>query len=187
MIRLIIATDPTGIIGVKVRNSEGALEWKLPWHYTQDLRRFKKLTLGGTLVLGRRTFESLPGILPGRYHLILTRDVFCEGFSDGAAGYTNSLNEALEMMKDIQEHTGENIWIAGGAQIYSMFLDSGAIEEIDHTIVPSVNLSEVKNLVEPVRFNIEGTLKGYELIDEERNQADPRLLHRRYRSAIPIQ
>ena len=47
---------------------------KLPWHIPADLKRFKALTMGSVMVMGRKTFESLPGLLPGRRHIVLTRD-----------------------------------------------------------------------------------------------------------------
>ena len=47
---------------------------KIPWHQPADLKRFKKLTMGHPIVMGRKTFESLPGLLPGRRHVVLTRN-----------------------------------------------------------------------------------------------------------------
>ena len=46
----------------------------MPWHIRDDLKRFKRLTMGTPMIMGRRTFESLPGLLPGRRHIVLTRD-----------------------------------------------------------------------------------------------------------------
>ncbi len=46
----------------------------LPWHIPGDLRRFKQLTMGSAMIMGRKTFDSLPGILPGRRHIVMTRD-----------------------------------------------------------------------------------------------------------------
>ena len=62
---LIVAVAANGVIG-----SEG----KLPWHIPADLKHFKALTMGKPMVMGRKTFESLPGLLPGRRHIVLTRD-----------------------------------------------------------------------------------------------------------------
>ena len=62
---LIVAAARNGTIG-----AGGAL----PWHIPADLKRFKALTMGKAMVMGRKTFASLPGLLPGRRHIVLTRD-----------------------------------------------------------------------------------------------------------------
>ena len=64
-ITLVVARAQNGVIG------RGG---KLPWHIPADLKRFKALTMGSVMVMGRKTFESLPGLLPGRRHIVLTRD-----------------------------------------------------------------------------------------------------------------
>ncbi|MFW1466528.1 dihydrofolate reductase, partial [Vibrio parahaemolyticus] len=60
-----LARADNGVIG-----RDGAL----PWHLPADLKRFKAQTLGRPMIMGRRTFDSLPGLLPGRRHIVLTRD-----------------------------------------------------------------------------------------------------------------
>ena len=70
---LIVAAAANGMIGA---------DGKLPWHLPADLKRFKVLTMGKPLVMGRKTFESLPGLLPGRRHIVLTRDAAWQ--ADGA-------------------------------------------------------------------------------------------------------
>src|SRR3712207_9573257 len=64
-ITLVVARPQNGVIG---------RDGTLPWHIPADLKRFKALTMGSVMVMGRRTFESLPGLLPGRRHIVLTRD-----------------------------------------------------------------------------------------------------------------
>ncbi|MBP8235239.1 MAG: dihydrofolate reductase, partial [Rhizorhabdus sp.] len=61
----VLARARNGVIG-----RDGDLPWRLP----ADLRRFKALTQGAPMLMGRKTFESLPGLLPGRRHIVLTRD-----------------------------------------------------------------------------------------------------------------
>ena len=85
---LVAAVAENGVIG-----AEGAM----PWHIPADLRRFKSLTmgqhgLGWPMVMGRKTFDSLPGLLPGRRHIVLTRDAAWQ--ADGAE-VVHSLDEAL--------------------------------------------------------------------------------------------
>src|SRR4051794_41907060 len=64
-ITLVVARAQNGVIG---------RDGKLPWHLPADLKRFKALTMGAPMVMGRKTFESLPGLLPGRRHIVLTRN-----------------------------------------------------------------------------------------------------------------
>lgn len=101
---------------------------ELPWHLPADLRRFKALTLGHPLLMGRRTFESLVhqfgGPLPGRENAVLTRDA-ATGARLGRAGATvfASLDEALAAFAD-----AERIFVGGGAGVYGSVLgaDGGA-------------------------------------------------------------
>ncbi len=64
-VTIVVARALNGVIG---RNGT------LPWRISADLRRFKALTMGSVMIMGRRTFDSLPGLLPGRRHIVLTRD-----------------------------------------------------------------------------------------------------------------
>ncbi|GGC29358.1 dihydrofolate reductase [Novosphingobium marinum] len=89
----------------------------MPWHLPVDLKRFKRLTMGayGTglpMIMGRKTFESLGKPLPGRRHIVLTRDR--EWQADGAEP-VHSVGEALE-----RAGQGE-VAVIGGAQIYDLF------------------------------------------------------------------
>lgn len=106
---LIYARARNGVIG-----NEGAI----PWHIPEDLKRFKALTMGQDnqglpMVMGRKTFDSLPGILPGRRHIVLTRDADWQ--AEGAE-IARSVGEALEL-----SGTGE-VAVIGGAEIYSLFM-----------------------------------------------------------------
>jgi dihydrofolate reductase len=64
-ITIVLARAINGVIGKDNR---------LPWHIPGDLRRFKQLTMGSAMIMGRKTFDSLPGILPGRQHIVMTHD-----------------------------------------------------------------------------------------------------------------
>ena len=67
-------SPPVTIVVARAQNGVIGRDGKLPWHIPADLRRFKALTMGSVMVMGRKTFESLPGLLPGRRHIVLTRD-----------------------------------------------------------------------------------------------------------------
>ncbi len=85
----------------------------MPWHIPEDFRRVKRLTMGKPLVMGRKTFESLPGILPGRRHIVITRDKAWQ--ADGAE-VAHSLDAALALA------AAPHIVIFGGAAIYALAL-----------------------------------------------------------------
>lgn len=101
---LIVARADNGVIG-----RDGAL----PWHLPADLKRFKAMTMGTPMVMGRRTFESLPGLLPGRRHIVLTRN------ADWTA-------EGAEVVRDLAGALGAagepRLSIIGGADIFRLFL-----------------------------------------------------------------
>ncbi|MFM2292284.1 MAG: hypothetical protein RIS29_2097 [Bacteroidota bacterium] len=89
----------------------------LPWHLPADLKHFKKLTTGHVVVMGKRTFESLPsGPLPNRKNIVLT-SVLSEGVN---VGYFEA--DSLEDAIDLCEHEDE-IFIIGGATVYKQSLD----------------------------------------------------------------
>ncbi|MBA3577702.1 MAG: dihydrofolate reductase [Sphingomonas sp.] len=103
-ITLVVARAINGIIG-----RDGAL----PWHIPADLKRFKALTMGSAMIMGRRTFDSLPGILPGRRHIVLTRD---GEWSAKGAEVAHNVEEALD-------RAGDNpVSVIGGADIFELFL-----------------------------------------------------------------
>jgi dihydrofolate reductase len=87
---------------------------KLPWHLPADLKRFKAQTMGKPMVMGRKTFESFPGPLPGRRHIVLTRDT---GWSAAGAEVAHAPEAALALAGD-----GE-IAVIGGAEVFALFLD----------------------------------------------------------------
>lgn len=104
---------PITIVVARARNGVIGREGKLPWHLPADLKRFKALTMGTVMVMGRKTFESLPGLLPGRRHIVLTRD---PGWNAVGAEAAKSIDEALQLAGT------ERISVIGGAEIFAMFL-----------------------------------------------------------------
>ena len=85
----------------------------LPWRISADLKRFKRVTMGTVMIMGRKTFDSLPGLLPGRRHIVLTRD---RSWSAPGAEVAHTVDEALELAGD------GPVSIIGGAEIFELFL-----------------------------------------------------------------
>ena len=108
MLSLIVAIANNDVIGG---------DNKLLWHLSEDLKRFKQITLNKTIIMGRKTFESLPGILPGRQHVIITRDANYHVDSDQVT-ILHSLEEVLEKYKN----SNEEAFIIGGGEIYKAML-----------------------------------------------------------------
>jgi dihydrofolate reductase len=102
---LVVARARNGVIG-----RDGAL----PWHIPADLKRFKALTLGTPMIMGRRTFESLPGLLPGRRHIILTRD---PDWSANGAEVAHTPDQALALAGP------GRVSVIGGAKLFRLLLE----------------------------------------------------------------
>jgi dihydrofolate reductase len=103
------------IVLVLARAANGTIgkDGGMPWHIPADLRHFKQVTKGRPMIMGRKTFDSLPGLLDGRRHIVLTRDLDWE--EDGAE-VVHSVEEALKRAN------GPHVCVIGGAEIYSLFL-----------------------------------------------------------------
>src|SRR5690349_13210252 len=104
---------PVTIVVARARNGVIGRDGKLPWHIPADLKRFKALTMGSAMVMGRKTFESLPGLLPGRRHVVLTRDRHWK--ADGVE-VAHSVDEAIAAVGT------EPVSVIGGADIFALFL-----------------------------------------------------------------
>ncbi len=102
---LVVAVADNGVIGHRNR---------LPWHLPADLAHFKRLTLGKPILMGRRTWESLPGLLPQRHHIVLTRD---PDYRAEGCTLVRSLEEAIAAAGDVPE-----LMVVGGAALYAKTL-----------------------------------------------------------------
>jgi dihydrofolate reductase len=106
---LVAAVASNGVIG---RNG------KLPWHLPQDLKHFKRITLGHPIIMGRRTWESLPGALPQRENIVVTHT---PGYEAPGAAVANSLETAIALC------TGEPVaFVIGGSQLFAESLPIAA-------------------------------------------------------------
>ncbi|NNM52069.1 MAG: dihydrofolate reductase [Pseudomonadales bacterium] len=106
---LIAAVAANGVIGI---------QGKLPWHLPEDLKYFRQVTGNKPMIMGYRTFKSLPGLLPGRAHLVLSRQSHLS--SDERIHYFTSLQAACEHASQ----GAEEAVVIGGAEIYALALPS---------------------------------------------------------------
>lgn len=107
---------------------------KLIWHIKEDLQLFKKITDGNYIVMGRKTFESLPCILPNRHHIVLTNNKDYKVEHDRVTVFYDK----NELIKFIQNSHNNKFFIIGGGQIYKMF----------YPLVSTLNLSRVHRVVD---------------------------------------
>jgi len=121
-IKLIIAVDRNGVMGDK--NT-------LPWKLSDDLKQFKKETIGSPLIMGSNTFKSLPGILLGREHLVLSTTMFGD---DNKSVFT-SIKNVLDYLKDTDY---KKVYVIGGANIVKQFAQMNLFDEL---IITHVNCS----------------------------------------------
>ena len=122
-LHLIFARSRNGVIG-----KDGGL----PWHLPEDLAHFKRCTLGCPVIMGRKTWDSLPPKfrpLPGRANVVVTRQV---DWQDAGALRADSLEQAMTLCGD-----APNIWVIGGAQMYALaepLATTAVVTEIDRDI-----------------------------------------------------
>ena len=108
MLNIIVAcTDKENVIGK---------DNKLPWNLPEDLQHFKEITMGKTIVMGRKTFESLPKVLPGRHHIVLTRNRENKVNNPNVEAVTGNINNIFKKMK----YSEDEYFIIGGAEIYKI-------------------------------------------------------------------
>ena len=89
-------------------------ENSLPWNIPEDLKRFKQMTSGHTILMGRKTFDSIGRPLPNRQNIVMTKD---ENFEWEGIKVINDFDEALELIKE----SNEDVFVIGGSKIYELF------------------------------------------------------------------
>ncbi|WP_306117754.1 MULTISPECIES: dihydrofolate reductase [unclassified Roseitalea] len=128
------------IVAAVAKNAVIGRNGDMPWHLPTDLKRFKALTLGHPVIMGRRTFESIGKPLPGRLNIVVTRDHDWE--AQGAMA-VRSLGAAVELASahlesfepdpdDPDAEAPDTIFIAGGGEIYAQAIDMADVLHITH-------------------------------------------------------
>ena len=147
-ITIIVAAAENNAIG-----KDNDLIWSLP----NDLKRFKKLTSGHSIIMGRKTFDSFPGLLPNRKHIVISRNKNIS-FSDEVT-VVNNFEDAIRETGD-----DENPFIIGGGQIYKLAMD----------IVDKIELTRVHEEFKADTFFPKIDEDKWKLIHEEFNEKDER-------------
>lgn len=144
------------IIAALSENRVIGIDNRLPWRLPADLAHFKRLTMGKPIVMGRKTWESLPGLLPHRTHVVVTRnrDYLAEG-----AVVAHSIEQVLELLHDVDE-----VMVIGGARLYEQLLPSAT----------RLYLTYVHAVIEGDTHFPELDPRTWREISRERHSADPR-------------
>lgn len=121
------------IVVARALNGTIGKDGTLPWHLPGDLRHFKAVTMGSAMIMGRKTFDSLPGLLPGRRHIVMTRDA---AWSATGVDVARDREEALALAGD------DRVTVIGGTSIFAMF----------HDLAQTIELTEVLAEVEGDTF-----------------------------------
>jgi dihydrofolate reductase len=150
LVSLVVATDQRGAIG----RAGG-----LPWHLPDDLRRFKALTFGKPVVMGRKTWDSIGRPLPGRHNLVITRQA---GLDLPGATVVASLEEALAAAGDVPE-----VCVIGGAEVFRQ-----ALPQVD-----VVHLTRVHAQVAADTYLPPLDAAAWEEVAREEHAADERHAH----------
>jgi dihydrofolate reductase len=150
---LVLARAANGVIG-----KDGGM----PWHIPADLRHFKQITKGRPMIMGRKTFDSLPGLLDGRRHIVLTRDT---GWEEEGAEVAHSVDEALKLAN------GPHVCVIGGTEIFNLFLqlaDKIELTEIaakpeGDTSMPAFDKAEWQEVAREVHA-ADGIIPAYDFV-----------------------
>ena len=144
------------LIAAAAENNAIGKDNDLIWHLPDDFKRFKKLTSGHPIIMGRKTFESLPGLLLNRTHIAITRkkDYFPEGCL-----IAHSLEKAIELAK---KETNGDIYVIGGGEIYKK-----SLEHAD-----KIELTRVHSSFKADTFFPEFDSKNWQLANEEYHPKD---------------
>lgn len=143
-VSMIVAASENGVIGK---------DGDMPWRLSADLKNFKKITTGHTIIMGRKTWESINRLLPGRTTVIVTRQT---GYQVEGAIVVNCLEEALSATED------EAPFVVGGAEIYKLAMPQ----------IARIYLTRVHANIDGDTFIPEIDFSGWEKVDSVPHQAD---------------
>ncbi|MFD0917627.1 dihydrofolate reductase [Pseudahrensia aquimaris] len=137
-VSIVVAAAENGVIGA---------DGDMPWRLSTDLQRFKKLTLGKPMIMGRKTFDSIGKALPGRTSIVVTRD--SEWQAEGVVA-VGSLDKAFDLALEIANADGvDELCVVGGGQIYAQAMDRADVLHVTtvhaspqgDTVFPAIDLA----------------------------------------------
>jgi len=151
-IKLILAADLNGAIGCLGINN-------LPWYLPEDLKRFKKLTFGQSLIMGLNTYSSLPKLLPNRTHFVISRNRY-DDFEPESDVFQpcRRFEEALKKAQALDKE----IFVTGGAEVYNYCFERRMADEVYLTRVYTELTGDNLALVDLHRLKTEFTIKSTE-------------------------
>lgn len=147
MIKILVACDENSVIGK---------DNQLIWHLPADLKRFKSLTTGHVILMGRKTYESIGKPLPNRTTIVITRQA---DFQAEGTIIAHSVDEAILKAKSLSR---EDIFIVGGAEIYTVSM----------ALADQILLTQLHDIFEGDAFFPEISPETWEIVDRERGQTD---------------
>ena len=163
MISHIVACSENNIIGA---------DGKIPWHFPEDLQRFKALTQGATVIMGRKTYESIGHALPLRLNIVLTRR---EGYVVDDCIVMNDIGEAIKVGQKIN---GTKVFIIGGEEIYKRsmpYIDSIYLTRVHQTIDGDTSYPDIPDEfkeVDCMKYKDYSYLKYERVNDGQENKAN---------------
>jgi dihydrofolate reductase len=115
------------ILAIAMNNAIG-LQGKLPWHLPSELNLFKEITSGHTLIMGRRTFESLPGILPNREHIVISQSMKALPGIHNASSTDHALSIAGQL-------SSQKVFVIGGGQVFDALLSKCSVLHVSRIML----------------------------------------------------
>ena len=144
------------LIAAAGENNELGKDQDLVWHLPDDFKRFKQLTTGHYIIMGRKTFDTFPQLLPNRTHIIITRK---ENYNPEGTIVVDSLDKALEAAKDDPQP-----YVIGGGEIYKLALDKA----------DAIELTRVHGTFDADTYFPDFNEENWELVEKEEHPADER-------------
>jgi dihydrofolate reductase len=155
----IVATDLNGAIGK---------DNKLPWHLPEDLKFFKATTQGKVMIMGRKTFESIGRLLPGRFHIVVSRQVRTS--DNPLLKFVSSLDEAIKLAQTLIGEWPEEVFILGGGEIFAQSMG----------LVDRIYLTKIEKVVEGDCFYPDVDFSKFNIDKEDHFQTSEKFTIRRY-------
>lgn len=146
----VVAASENGVIGNK-----GCLPWRIP----EDLKFFKEKTLGHVIIMGRKTFETLPNALSNRLNIVVTRD---SSYSAQGAMVVQTIDQAIAIAREHRATYGNEVFIVGGGEIYRQTMD----------LVDRIYLTLVRKSYEGDAFYPVDSLQDFILVKKD-ERAEP--------------